>query len=267
MKTILYYFTGTGNSLRAARTLQKNLDECELRPMAGLLLAEKNITAETDENIGFVFPMYCAGMPNIVVRFFQQIHLGKAGYVFSVITCGSSIQGSPVKPIADLCNKAGHILNSSWFVQMPSNFFPKEESVCTDKQKEVFSAAEKKLASIADSISSRESVSDKHTLAGKLMYLAAYKPFMRTIPSFDKKFTVSNDCNSCMTCVKVCPVNNIISGDGKRPEWQHHCEACLGCMQFCPKGAISYEGKSESCKRYHNPAVSADDMIQQKIAE
>ena len=267
MKTILYYFTGTGNSLRAARTLQKNLDDCELKPIAGVLLSGKSVTAKKDANIGFVFPMYCAGVPNIVVRFFNQINLKDAGYVFSVITCGSSVQGSPTKPIAALCEKAGHALNGSWFVQMPSNYIPKCDCPSADKQKEIFDAAENKLASIAESIAYRENKSDKHTLTGKLMYLAAYKPFMKKIPSFDKNFTRNSHCNSCMTCVKICPVNNITADEGKNLQWLHHCEACLACLQFCPQEAISYEGKSESRRHYHNPSVGINDLTEQKKTE
>ncbi|HJJ27456.1 MAG TPA: EFR1 family ferrodoxin [Methanocorpusculum sp.] len=267
MKTILYYFTGTGNSLRAARTLQKNLDNCELKPIAGLLLSGKTTAAEKDANIGFVFPMYCAGVPNIVVRFFNQINLKDAGYVFSVITCGSSVQGSPVKPMAALCEKAGHLLNASWFVQMPSNYIPKCDCPSADKQKEIFDAAENKLAAIADSIASRENKSDKHTIAGKLMYLTAYKPFMKKIPDFDKKFVVSSHCNSCMVCVKICPVNNITADEDNNLQWTHHCEACLACLQFCPKGAISYDESDKSRSRYHNPSITVKDLINQKKTE
>ena len=267
MKTTLYYFTGTGNSLGAARTLQKNLDNCELKPIAGLCLADKKISAEKDENIGFVYPMYCAGVPNIVVRFFNLINLKSAGYVFSVITCGSPVQGSPVKPVSALCEKAGHTLSSSWFVQMPDNYIPMSDGPSENEQKKIFDAAEKKLASIAESISARENVLDKYTLVGKLMYLAAYKPFMKKIPSIDKKFTRNSHCVSCMTCVKICPVNNITADEGKNLQWQHHCEACLACLQFCPQEAISYEGKSESRRHYHNPSVGIADMIEQKKTE
>ena len=267
MKTTLYYFTGTGNSLSAAKTLQKNLDNCDIKPMAGLCLSDKKISAGKNENIGFVYPMYCAGAPNIVVRFFNLINLKSAGYVFSVITCGSSVQGSPVKPIRNLCEKAGHTLNSSWFVQMPDNYIPMGDCPSADKQKEIFDAAEKKLLSIANSVSTRENVLDKYTFAGRLMYFAAYRSFMKNVPSFDKNFTINSHCISCMTCVKICPVNNITADEDKNLQWHHHCEACLACLQFCPQEAISYKGKSESRKHYHNPSIRIDDIIEQKKAE
>jgi flavodoxin len=36
MKTIIYYFSGTGNSLAAARKISAILGECELVPIASL---------------------------------------------------------------------------------------------------------------------------------------------------------------------------------------------------------------------------------------
>ena len=91
MKTILYYFTGTGNSLAVARAI--------------------------------VYPLYAMGLPNIVIRFFGILDLSDAGYVFSVVTEGGRY-GSPTKQIAALAKQSGHDLDAAWWIQMPDNYIP-----------------------------------------------------------------------------------------------------------------------------------------------
>ncbi|HJJ48789.1 MAG TPA: EFR1 family ferrodoxin [Methanocorpusculum sp.] len=262
MKTILYYFTGTGNSLSTAKLLAKSLPDTELLPVAGLLSAGKKITVPTGCTAGFVFPMYCGGMPNIMKRFFEAADLSKADYVFSVINPGSSAQGSPVKHIAEYCEAAGHTLNGSWWVQMPDNYIPLANPPEKAGQEKMFAAAEEKIAVISDAVLKKETVLEPWTFLGKLMFAAAYKTFSRKLTVFDKKFRVSPHCCGCQTCVKVCPVNNITFE--AIPVWHHHCEGCLACLQFCPKGAISCGGKTEERIRYHHPAANVSDMIAQK---
>ena len=43
--------------------------------------------------------------------------------------------------------------------------------------------------------------------------------------------------------------------------WHGHCEHCLGCLQWCPKEAIQFRKVTLKYKRYHHPAVKAEDMI------
>jgi MinD superfamily P-loop ATPase len=76
----------------------------------------------------------------------------------------------------------------------------------------------------------------------------------------DKNFRVTDACNSCGTCEKVCPVGNIAITD-KRPKWLHKCEQCFACLQWCPKEAIQCGKGAEGRKRYHNPYVKLSDLI------
>ena len=56
MKTILFYFSATGNSLTTAWMLAKEWNECELVPLASLNTQEE-IVVQAD-TIGFIFPRY-----------------------------------------------------------------------------------------------------------------------------------------------------------------------------------------------------------------
>jgi hypothetical protein len=73
MKTTLYYFTATGNSLNVARKLADLLEESELIPIAKVW-QQAEILANT-ENVGFVFPLYFSGVPDIVEQFVKKLEL------------------------------------------------------------------------------------------------------------------------------------------------------------------------------------------------
>jgi MinD superfamily P-loop ATPase len=53
----------------------------------------------------------------------------------------------------------------------------------------------------------------------------------------DNTFSVTDACTGCGTCVKICPVGNIVLSNG-RPEWLHHCANCIACYSYCPNKAI-----------------------------
>ncbi len=65
MKTIIYYFTGTGNSLAVAKKIAAVLGDCDLVPIASLQSTTADITPAADR-VGIVNPVYFAGLPVMV---------------------------------------------------------------------------------------------------------------------------------------------------------------------------------------------------------
>ena len=75
MKTIIFYYTGTGNSLWSARLLAEGLGGAKLLPMK-----EADALAAGDaEAVGFVFPVHMWGVPGPVVQFIEKLSLRPAG--------------------------------------------------------------------------------------------------------------------------------------------------------------------------------------------
>jgi hypothetical protein len=89
MSTDIYYFSGTGNSLRVARELQKRIPEANLIPIVHLL---RNDTIKTSaDTVGFVFPNFCLSIPIPVHDFLEKVDLTSAQYIFAICTRGGSV--------------------------------------------------------------------------------------------------------------------------------------------------------------------------------
>jgi len=57
---------------------------------------------------------------------------------------------------------------------------------------------------------------------------------------YSRLFRVSRKkCTACDICMKLCPVGNLMPGEGGRPVWGQDCILCLTCEQSCPKDAIN----------------------------
>lgn len=146
---MIFYFSGTGNSLYVAQKLSRN-DNTELVDIAKAL-REKNFEYEVkdDEKIGFVFPVYFYGLPSLVSEFVDQliIKCNSKSLIYSVITCGGSI-GNADKMLKKLLKKKKLELSSSFSVQMPSNYTMMYDVPTKEKQTLVLQEAEKKIEKI-----------------------------------------------------------------------------------------------------------------------
>lgn len=71
MDTILYVFSGTGNSLAAAKKLKDNLLDAEIQSMPYLLKQDQEIISSAS-CVGFVFPCYFDDAPQLVRDFISK---------------------------------------------------------------------------------------------------------------------------------------------------------------------------------------------------
>jgi len=87
MTMTCYWFSGTGNSLHAARRLAEVFPGMRLQAITDRLVA--NPPELGGEVVGFVFPVYAYGPPPVIQRFIEAAAVGELGYTF-VAVCPSS---------------------------------------------------------------------------------------------------------------------------------------------------------------------------------
>lgn len=274
MKTIIYYFSGTGNTLFLSKILAEQLS-AELIPIAAL---QNESRIETDaDRIGIVFPVYYCDLPVIVREFAEKLTGLEDKSLFAVANYGGAASYS-LKRLRSILRSAGGQLSVKIGVHMPQNAFPKP----WEKHENLFRRAEKLLRRAAVLIRKQKKATrfSNFVLEYSLypMFLLM-KPLYRKgimkqsgltedhtltemVKNIDHLFTVTDDCNACGTCVKICPVNNIELKDGK-PVWMHNCENCTACYQYCPKQAIQ-GGVVRPNYFYRNPHIKLKELIAQQ---
>ncbi|MCF8018711.1 MAG: EFR1 family ferrodoxin [Vallitaleaceae bacterium] len=290
MKARVFYFTGTGNSLVAAKKIAERIGGC-IDPIVSYK-EQKTISIKEDV-IGIVFPVYLAqiyGIPEIVRHFLEKLEYDKNKYYFVVCTYGGYAYPNAFPTINNCIKTAkayGGIINGRFYVRFPMNNLDydhipipieRDTSIILDK-------AYKKIIVIADAILKQKKGNIfsqtlfNYTL-GRLFFIAE-KPILKSMRKFarekddteltyhqlvhlsDRSIRFNRDlCNGCGICEKVCPANNI-QMKNKTPIWKHNCEMCFACDEWCPHKAIHHWGKLQG-KDYHNPSVRLQDIMQQK---
>jgi ferredoxin len=260
MKTIIYYFTGTGNSLAAAKKLAAVLGDCELVSIASQKDTHGDIVPQA-ERIGIVSPVYDAGLPVIVAEFAGRLDLSRARYRFAIVTLGGTGVSALHQLNGILAREKGQILDAAFIVKMPGNFPPVSRPPEGEARDRILAAADARLAEIAGLIADGAVVPPGFAPLSALIRMVFYGPFSRNVHETDKKFSVSDACTSCGTCATVCPVKNIVIEEG-HPVWQHRCELCCACLNFCPAEAIQLAmlNGTKGRGRYLHPGLELGDM-------
>jgi ferredoxin len=241
---IVYYFSGTGNSLKAARDIA---EKC-----GGSIASMRMPAAPTESGgaVGFVFPVYYGGLPNAVRQFIRQSDFTGL-YFFAVATYGA-MSGGAINDVDALIRDKGLRLDYGAGVRAYPNYiaaYPMFRNAQRTAAKQ-----DKKIAGIAGEISREtRNINKKPDFTRKT-------DAANILASKDCCFTVSDDCVNCGMCAKICPVGNIELAYGK-PAFRHGCEQCMACIQWCPQRAINYGNKTQKRRRYHHPAVKAEDLF------
>jgi ferredoxin len=256
MATTIFYFTGTGNSLKIARDIAEEIGDARLvRITPAAIPLSLNEPAAT---IGIVFPVYAEGLPRIVEGFARSLEVPAGAYAFAVANHGGAGGGSLLQTDNIFKGKDSR-LSAAFSLKMPDNtqiLFPP----ATEKeQEEDFRRESEIVRSIAEIVRNRATALDEVDRTRRRLGTSWARP------PFDpremaKEFKVDEKCNSCGLCEKICPVENVVMKEGK-PVWLARCEQCAACMQWCPREAIQFGNKTKAWGRYHHPAITAKELF------
>ena len=258
MKTVIFYYTGTGNSLWSARLLAERLGDASLRPMK----SADTLAAGDAEAVGFVFPVHIWGVPVPVVQFIEKLSLRPRVYLFALAVNAGQVSSTLIQLRGMLAGR-NLKLAAGFSIVLPSNYIPWGGPGPAERQTKRFEYARVKITEAAACIAGgHNGPIEKGPLWQRIVFSAIYKMTRKQVHKMDKDFWCDDKCNACGVCVKVCPAGNIGLVEG-RPVWRHNCEQCLACIQWCPQESIQFGKKTPSYERYHHPQVSLPDMLVQ----
>ncbi len=262
----IYYFSGTGNTLAAAKKIAEQTGgKTELISIADLQRGDQVVFDDTAETIGIFHPVYCFGVPTLVMKFLERIQVpteGRQPYVYSLCTSGG-MMGAAHLIMEQQLEKRGIKLNAYFHIPMPSNYIPLTKDQSANRISRLLKDAEKRLKNVSGLIRARKSHRPLHVFPLDMIGELVGKRAVSYMADYDKYFWLTESCDSCGLCQKICPASNIIMMNGM-PTWRGHCEQCMACLQWCPKQAIQFKQITRKRKRYHHPEISPEELFRKE---
>jgi ferredoxin len=250
MSSVIYYFSGTGNSLSAARQIGENIGEkVSLFPIQDYI---NNESIEiTEDMVGLVFPVHYLTVTGIIKKFVERMNFKSKPYIFAVVTC-NLVSGRCIFDLSELLAERGQQLSAGFTVVMPGNAIIDPPEV----QQQKLIASRKRLLEVSDYIKNRNFGTYEAT---NMKYEDLPKD--EQIYITPDMFWANQDCISCGTCSKVCPNKNILITEEGKPAWSSNCTTCFACFHWCPCNAVNIGQLSSGIPQYRNPDITLEELI------
>jgi len=252
---MIFYFTGTGNSLYIAQKLADKFDTRLVSIKEATHSSNYNFQLEKNEILGIVVPVYYMGLPNIVNNFLKNLTLsGNPKTTFAIVTFGG-MAGNAVDNIENLLFNKNIKTNYKLDLRMPENYVVYYNPPSKVGQEEIFQNAEIELSSFIKALSEENPsfYNNNKNLITKIASKIFYSLY--NLSTKTQKFYSTEKCIGCKICAQICPSKAIVM-ENNRPRWiKNTCEKCSACINRCPHGAVEYGKSTIKRNRYVNPLV------------
>lgn len=261
---MILYYSATGNTRYAALFLAKEIDA---RAIDILTLTAEEISylcsrINNCERVGFVFPIYCWGIPPVMHKMIEALASGipRESYVWALSTCGDET-GIAMKILNNKLEKRrGRGADALFSLFMPNTYvlLPGFDVDKPEVEKSKLEKAPERLKEIARLLNSHKTdIYDVHEGSMPAIRTRLIFPLFEKWGVFPKKWHVSEACISCGKCEGICPAKNVKLEEG-HPVWGENCWSCCGCFHICPVKAISYGNITKNKSQYICPLKAGD---------
>ena len=270
---MIFYFSGTGNSKWAAKTLALETGDT-LVSIPEVLNSDCTFTLEKDEHIGFIFPIHGWRVPSIVKDFLSKLSIKTKGEdssihkhtSFCLVTAGDSI-GKAIERFQKMLNSVAvgnsMELKAVYSLIMPESYvgLPGMDVDTKEKEIEKKEFASKQLKEFSKMLRQLPYTDNQQVWGWEQLkrgsipsfFSGPVGAFFERILVTDKPFhVISRRCVKCGICANVCPVEDIKGGLGYEPEWLHNgkCLTCFSCYHHCPHHAIEFGKRTRKKGQY-----------------
>lgn len=260
---MIFYFSGTGNSLYVAKKIASLQNETLISISEEVLIEKEAYEYELkpNEKVIFVFPIYAWAPPSIVDDFIRKLKLNHYHnhYVTAIATCGENV-GNVMKRLSNQLKKKQITLHSGFSVVMPNNYVIYGSASTKEESMKIIEEAEPILQQINQLITKETTdtfVVEKGTFPTLLTNVI--HPMFLKFAIHPNRFHVNENCTGCGICEKVC--NTKCIKIDKVPTWRGKCTQCLACLNYCPTNAIHYGKTTIGKEQYTNPYIKAKEMM------
>ena len=270
---MIFYFSGTGNSKWAAKTLALETGDT-LVSIPEVIKSDCSFTLKKDEHVGFIFPIHGWRVPNIVKEFLTKLTIKTLGedtshvkhYCFCLVTAGDSIGKAMERfqqQLKSVTVNDALSLKAVCSLIMPESYvgLPGMDVDTKEKELKKKELASKQLKEFSNILKQRPH-KDSNQIWGWNQLIRGPIPsfFSGPVGGFFERFLItdkpfhvdSRRCVKCGICANVCPVGDIKGGLGFEPEWLHNgkCLTCFSCYHHCPHHAIEFGKRTQKKGQY-----------------
>jgi len=256
MKVSIRYFTGTGNTARAAALLWGEFEAAHWSAEVQEIVAGRDAYAGIEGSdllvvafpaLGFCPPIsvtrWIAKLPRAPKRKAAVLCVGGATFVRSVYVPGWGAD-APFSAARKLARRGREIVGIAE-VSYPENFTmlsnPPDEDQSAEIRKrndpEVLEFARALVATFAPETPGAPPMLKRSVIARLLVGLvgALFRLGGRRVLA--RVLVADETCTGCGYCVRACPVKAIRLRKGE-VRWSLRCVACNRCVNVCPSGSI-----------------------------
>lgn len=248
---MIFYFTGTGNSLYIAKQI-------ESEPVSIPQVMRTQKLEFTSESIGIVAPIYGHEMPDMVKEFLKKA-VFHTDYFYLILTYGNR-HGGAAELAQKYCEERGIHVNYINVIVMVDNWLP---SFDMNEQKKIDKKIPQQLAPILADLSSRKDQISEVTEQDRMAH-QQFLSFTSQMPAdaWQHLIRMTEKCTGCGICEKVCPSASIKIEEGKAVHIPGNCQTCLACVHACPAKAIQLNMPEKNPDaRYRNEHISLKEII------
>lgn len=236
---ILFYFSGTGNTKILANIYSKELrgKDCNVKIYAieDLLKGKIKIQTKSFDIMGLGYPIHAFNAPRIVFDFIKTLPISNDMPCFIFKCPGDSfIKAGSTSMIRNSLRKSGYLVFHEDLILMPANVFLRYGD---ELSKELYEVAKRKIKRFADEILAGKEKLQDNGLGLRLITWVISWIESNGAHLFGKFLKVSDSCDRCMLCTKICPTSNI-SLQGDRIKFGEKCVLCMRCIYKCPNNSI-----------------------------
>lgn len=244
---MILYFTGTGNSRYAAGRLAEALKD-ELVSINDCMKRGEQGSFQSQRPYVFVTPTYMSRMPMAVEQWIAAARFEGSRQAYFVFTAGQCV-GNAGRYCEKLCAAQGLTYQGTAAVAMPANYVAMYDVTPRAEARTEAAKADPAIDRIAQEIKAGHALTVDKAMSGHKSF-SGIVPVFNALMVHDKGFTVSDSCDGCAACERICPRNNISLKDG-RPVWGGRCIHCMACISQCHNRAIDYGKKTKDRNRYY----------------